>query len=310
MYRVRENLTKQNFLHTPLGRPIANTQTYLLDKHLRPVPIGVTGELYIGGDGLARGYCNRPELTAEKFITHSFDGEPPRRLYKTGDLARYFPDGNIEFLGRVDNQVKIRGYRVEPGEIESVLRQHSQVRETVVTVREDEPGNKRLIAYVVLKNDFALNSTKLHSYLKDKLPPYMMPSAFVSLDALPLTPHGKLDQRALPAPEQTRPELAESYQAPRNPVEESLARIWAEVLKLEKVGVNDNFFDLGGHSLKAVQVISRARNTFEVDLPLRRLFETPTIVGLAEGIETLRWAMQNAAQGDDALTSEEETGEV
>jgi acyl carrier protein len=163
---------------------------------------------------------------------------------------------------------------------------------------------------VVLKNDFALNSTDLRSYLKEKLPGYMTPSAFVFLNALPLTPHGKLDQRALPAPEQTRPELAESYQAPRNPVEESLASIWAEVLKLEKVGVDDNFFDLGGHSLKAVQVISRARKTFEVELPLRRLFETPTIVGLADAIGTLRWAKQNAAQGDDALTSEEETGEV
>ena len=310
MYRVRESPTKQNFLHTPLGRPIANTQAYLLDKHLRPVPIGVIGELYIGGDGLARGYCNRPELTTEKFITHAFDGEPPRRLYKTGDLARYFPDGNIEFLGRVDNQVKIRGYRIEPGEIESILRQHSQVKETVVTVREDEPGDKRLIAYVVLKNDFARNSTALRSYLKEKLPGYMAPSAFVFLNALPLTPHGKLDQRALPAPEQTRPELAERYQAPRNPVEESLARIWAEVLKLEKVGIDDNFFDLGGHSLKAVQVISRARKTFEVELPLRRLFETPTIVGLADTIATLCWAKQSAAQGDAALTSEEETGEV
>jgi amino acid adenylation domain-containing protein len=293
-----------------LGRPLANTEIYILDSQMHPVPIGIAGELYIGGAGIARGYLNRPELTAEKFIPNPFRSDPGTRLYRTGDLARYLPDGKIEFLGRVDNQVKIRGYRVEPGEIESVLRQHPGVKETVVTVREDDPSDKRLIAYVVPRNHFVLNSAALRSYLKAKLPGYMIPSAFVFLDALPLTPHGKLDQRALPAPEQSRPELAESYQAPRNPVEESLARIWAEVLKLEKVGVHDNFFDLGGHSLKAVQVISRARKAFEVDLPLRRLFETPTIVGLAEAIETLRWAKQNAAPRDDALTTEEETGEV
>jgi amino acid adenylation domain-containing protein len=290
----------------PIGRPIANTQIYLLDAHLQPVPIGVSGEVHIGGAGLARGYLNRTDLTAEKFIPNPFSEEPGARLYKTGDLACYLPDGNIEFLGRIDHQVKIRGFRIELGEIESVLGQHPGVREAVVLAREDdenpksktctEPGrsienlksDKRLVAYVVPRREPAPTINELRSFLKEKLPEYMVPSAFVFLDPLPLTPNGKIDRKRLPALDQNRPEPEESYVAPRTPVEELLAEIWAEVLKLDKVGIHDNFFDLGGHSLLATQVISRVRNTFQVEVAVRSLFEMPTVAGLADAIEEAR----------------------
>jgi acyl carrier protein len=263
-----------------IGRPIANTQVYLLDPDLRPVPIDVPGELYIGGECLARGYLNRPELTAEKFITHSFDGEPARRLYRTGDLARYLSDGNIEFLGRIDDQVKIRGYRIELGEIESVLRQHPGVRQAVVVAREDVSGDKLLVAYLVAASQNS-SVSELRGFLKAKLPEYMVPSAFMFLDVLPLTPNGKIDRKSLPAPDGHRNELEQAYVAPRSPTEEIVAGIWAEVLKLEQVGVRDNFFDLGGHSLLATQVISRVRDAFQMDLPLRSIFEKPTVEELA-----------------------------
>jgi amino acid adenylation domain-containing protein len=268
----------------PIGRPIANTQIYILDEYLVPVPIGVVGEIHIGGDGLARGYLNQPELTAEKFIYHSFNGEPARRLYKTGDLARYLPDGNIEFLGRVDNQVKIRGYRIELGEIEAVLAQHPSIQHAVVLAREDSPGERRLVAYVVTAPGTTTSATELRSALRQKLPDYMLPSAIVLLDSLPLTPNGKLDRKALPAPDQNRPELDETYTAPRTPTEDILAKIWAEVLKIEKVGIQDNFFNLGGHSLLATQVVSRIRDPFQMDIPLRTLFEKPTVEELAIAI--------------------------
>jgi len=264
-----------------IGRPIANTQVYVLDPDLRPVPIGVPGELYIGGRCLARGYLNRPELTAEKFITHSFDGEPARRLYKTGDLVRYLSDGNIEFLGRIDDQVKIRGYRIELGEIESVLAQHPCVGHSVVAVREEGPGDKRLVAYVVGQCDSQTDAHELRTFLRQKLPEYMVPSAFIFLDGLPLTPNGKVDRKGLPAPDRNRDELEQAYVAPRSPTEEILAGIWTEVLKIEQVGVHDNFFDLGGHSLLATQVISRVREAFQMDLPLRSIFEKPTVEELA-----------------------------
>jgi len=268
----------------PIGRPIANTQIYLLDHFLQPVPVGVPGELHIGGVGLARGYLNVPELTAEKFIPDSFGNELGARLYKTGDLARYLPDGNIEFLGRIDNQIKIRGYRIELGEIESVLSQHPSVREVVVLAREDTPGDKRLVTYVVSQQGESLEAAELRKFLKQKLPEYMIPSVFVVLDALPLTPNGKVDRRALPAPDQSRPELEQWYQAPRTPMEEILAKIWAEVLKLERIGIHDNFFDLGGHSLLATQVISRVRAGFQMEISLRTLFEKPTVAELANAI--------------------------
>ncbi|MBW4575233.1 MAG: amino acid adenylation domain-containing protein [Aphanothece sp. CMT-3BRIN-NPC111] len=267
----------------PLGRPIPNTQIYLLDKHLQPVPIGVPGELYIGGASLARGYLNRPELTQEKFIPNPFCDQPRSRLYKTGDTARYLPDGNIEFIGRIDHQVKIRGYRIELGEIEALLSQHQLIREAVVVVREDEPGNARLVAYIVPRQTPNIN--EIRNFLKEKLPEYMMPSAFIVLKTLPLTPNGKVDRQALPTPDHTRPELAETFVAPRTPVEEALTEIWMKVLGLEKIGIHDNFFDLGGHSLLVTQLLAKVREAFQVELPLRSLFEAPTIAALAESIE-------------------------
>ena len=280
-YAVEKDSLPGGLPHLPLGRPIANTQIYILDQYLAPVPIGVVGEIYIGGIGLARGYLNQPELTAEKFIYHSFSGEPARRLYKTGDQARYLPDGNIEFLGRIDNQVKIRGYRIELGEIESVLGQHPTVQSSLVVVREDEPGDKRLVGYVVARPEVSFDASEVRQYLKHKLPEYMIPSNFALLDELPLTPSGKVDRRALPAPDQNGLQLANVYQPPRTPTEETLVTIWGKVLKLEKVGIDDNFFDLGGHSLLATQVMSRIRSAFSIDLPLRHMFESPTVAEMA-----------------------------
>ncbi|MGA3164142.1 MAG: amino acid adenylation domain-containing protein [Verrucomicrobiota bacterium] len=276
-----------------IGRPIANTQIYILNSFLHPVPIGVQGELYIGGAGVARGYLNRPELTAEKFIPDPFSAAPGARMYKTGDLACYRPDGNIEFLGRADHQVKIRGFRIELGEIEAVLGQHPAVREAVVVAREDSPGEKRLVAYVVAEREPLPTTTDLRNFLKEKLPEYMVPAVFVLLDALPLMPNGKIDRRALPSPDRSRPELDKAFVAPRTPTEELLAEIWAQLLDLERVGVHDNFFDLGGHSLLATQLVSRMREAFQVEIPLRRLFEVPTVAGLAESIEAARQAGPN-----------------
>jgi amino acid adenylation domain-containing protein len=266
----------------PIGRPIANTQVYILDPYLNPVPIGVPGELHIGGDGLARGYLNRPELTAEKFIPNPFSADPASRLYKTGDRARYLPDGNIEFLGRFDHQVKIRGFRIELGEIEAVLGRHPAVREAVVAVREDDPGAKRLVGYVVARSPGQPAASELRDYLKDKLPEYMIPAAFVFLDALPLTPNGKLDRKALPKP---GPDDLTADVAPRTPIEQWLREIWAEVLGVERVGVHDNFFDRGGHSLMGIRLINEICKELQIDMPLRRLFECPTIATLAESLE-------------------------
>jgi amino acid adenylation domain-containing protein len=271
----------------PIGSPIANTQLYILDSHLEPVPIGVSGELHIAGVALARGYLNRPDLTAEKFIPNPFGDKPGARLYRTGDLARYLPDGNIQFLGRLDHQVKVRGFRIELGEIEVVLGQHPAVQQATVVAREDKPGEKQLVAYLQHKPEQFPTVTELRSFLKSKLPDYMIPSAFVILDALPLTPNGKVDGQALPLPDPGRPELEEVFVAPRNPVEQSLAEIWAQLLRVDRVGIHDNFFDLGGHSLLATQVISRMREGFQVEIPLRALFENPTVAGLAVQIAQL-----------------------
>jgi acyl carrier protein len=241
---------------------------------------------------VARGYLNRPDLTAENFIPNPFSDKPGARLYKTGDMARYLPDGNIEFLGRVDHQVKIRGFRVELGEIEAVLSGHPKVRETVVMAREDLPGDKRLVAYFIVAQEPAPTHDELHGFLKEKLPDYMVPSAFVELKVMPLTPNGKVDRRALPAPDTSRRDLKASFVAPRTLTEEVLANIWAETLGLKRVGVYDNFFELGGHSLLVTRVISRLHKTFQVNLPLRTLFEAPTLADLAERIETVCWAAQ------------------
>ena len=264
-----------------IGKPISNTKCYILDKRFNPVPVGVAGELTIGGEGLARGYLNRPELTAEKFIPDPFSDEPGARMYRTGDLARYLPDGNIEFLGRIDNQVKVRGHRIELDEIETLLRHHPDVRETVVIVREDQPGIKRLVAYVVSGPGATPTTSELRRFLGEKLPDYMVPSVFVPLDRLPLTASCKVDRRALPAPDGSRPEIEETYEAPRTAIEQSLAAIWTEVLGVERVGIHDNFFELGGDSLSAVRVISRIQDATGVELSPVALFEAPSVAGLA-----------------------------
>lgn len=271
----------------PIGRPIANTQLYLLDTQLQPVPVGVSGELYISGAGVVRGYLNRPELTSEKFIPNPFSHLSGDRLYKTGDLACYLPDGNIKFIGRIDHQVKLRGFRLELGEIEAVLNQYPKVQEVVAIVREDEPGDKRLVAYIVPSPEQTLVVRDLRCFLKEQLPDYMVPSAFMLLDTLPLLPNGKVDRRALPAPDSLRPTLVPAYEAPRSEVERAIAAVWQTLLHLEKVGVNDNFFDLGGHSLLMVQVNSKLREIFDQDLSIIEMFQNPTIKSLAQYISQM-----------------------
>ncbi len=265
----------------PIGKPIANFQLYVLDANFQPVPKGVPGELCIGGAGVARGYLNRPDLTAEKFIPDPFGREKGARLYRSGDLVRYLPDGNIEFLGRIDHQVKVRGFRIELGEIEAALKDHPDIRDAAAIVREDKPGDKRIVAYLITEANKDLTVGELRSYLRERLPEYMVPSAFMTLAEFPLSPSGKVDRKKLPAPDLSRPELGSEYVAPRNETEEKLAAICAELLNLKQVGVYDNFFELGGHSLLATQVISHIRDEFQVELPLRTLFEFPTIADLA-----------------------------
>jgi amino acid adenylation domain-containing protein len=267
----------------PIGRPIFNTQIYLLDRHLNSVSPRLPGELHIGGVGLARGYAHQPALTAEKFIPDLFSNEPGARLYKTGDLAYYAPDGNIEFLGRIDDQLKIRGNRIEPGEIKATLTAHPMVREAVVVVREDVPGDKRLIAYVVAAEEPA-TSNEFRTYLKEKLPDYMVPSAFVLLKAMPLTTNGKLDRRALPLPNATRSEIPEAFVPPRGPVEEALLEMWRELLRVDRISVHDNFFELGGHSLLLIQIENRIQKVFQVELTLRILFNATTIAEMSKAI--------------------------
>jgi amino acid adenylation domain-containing protein len=269
-----------------IGRPIANTQIYLLDEHLQLVPVGAPGELYIGGDGLARGYLHRPELTEERFVHHPFSTQPEARIYRTGDLARYRTDGTIELIGRIDHQVKIRGFRIELGEIEAILRHHPQVREAAVMAQEDTPG-KRLVAYLVaVQESLSLpKASELRHFLATKLPEYMLPSAFVFLEAFPLTSNGKLDRHALTALPLEQTEQNENYAAPGTSVEEILAQVWTQVLGLKQVGIYDNFFDLGGHSLLATRIIARLNSTLGIKLSFSNLFKSPTIAELATVIE-------------------------
>ncbi|MEH2104793.1 non-ribosomal peptide synthetase [Nostoc sp.] len=277
-YPIPQQLA-ENVQSIPIGKPIGDRRVYLLDKDLHRVPIGVPGELYVGGASVARGYLNQPTLTSEKFIPNPFiEGDT---LYKTGDLICRLPDGNLEFMGRIDTQVKIRGFRIELGEIEAVLNQHLDIKQVVVIARENEPGNKSLVAYIVAK-DHPPTSSTLRNFLKTKLPDYMIPGAFVFLEAFPLTPNGKINRRALPAPDADHRNLEVDFVAPRTSTEQELATIWAEVLKLKQVGIHDNFFELGGHSLLATQVISRLREAFSLNFPLRYLFENPTIAELAQ----------------------------
>jgi acyl carrier protein len=260
----------------PIGRPISNIRLYILDKSGQPVPVCESGELHIGGVGVGRGYLNRPELTAEKFIKDPFSDDPSARLYKTGDLCRYLDDGNIEYLGRIDFQVKIRGNRVELGEIEAVIEQDPSVRQCAVIVREDAPGESRLVAYVV-EEPGAFSITAIRKKIAEKLPDYMMPAAFVMLPAIPLSPSGKTDRLALPKPGRERPELATQYIAAHTDVEKKLAQLWCEILNLEKVGIDDNFFDVGGNSIQVVQVHLRLQTMFGYEFPITELFTHTTI---------------------------------
>jgi thioesterase domain-containing protein/acyl carrier protein len=263
-----------------IGKPIDNIQLYILDSSNGLVPVGVVGEICIGGAGLARGYRNRPELTAEKFIPNPFTKESGARLYKTGDLARWLPDGNIEYLGRIDHQVKIRGYRIELGEIESALNHHPEIQHAIVVAREDSPGDKRLVAYII--SDKPLPVADIRQFLSRKLPEYMVPSSFVFLRAFPITINGKVDRLALPLPDQHRPEMEKTLVAPRNALEIKLKKIWEDCLNIRPIGVQDNFFELGGHSIQAAQMFSFIRKNLGKQLPLATLFQAPTIEQLAE----------------------------
>nr|WP_279636042.1 non-ribosomal peptide synthase/polyketide synthase [Corallococcus terminator] len=268
----------------PIGQPITNMRAYVLDARLRPVPVGVGGELYVAGAGVSRGYLRRPVLTAERFIPDPFTSEPGARLYRTGDRVRWLAEGTLEFLGRADDQVKVRGFRIEPGEIEQALTLHPTVRECVVVVRDDARGGKRLVAYVVSEGATATEPSVLHAFLREQLPEYMVPSAFVVLEALPLNTSGKVDRRALPAPEASVSRTGH-HVAPSTPTEVLLASLWAQVLGLPQVGAEDSFFELGGHSLLATQAMSRLRSAFGVELPLRALFEAPTVSRLARKVD-------------------------
>ena len=269
----------------PIGRPIPNMQAYVLDKHLQPMPIGVAGELYIGGEGLARGYLRRAELTAEKFVPHPFSDRRGARLYRTGDRVRFRREGHLEFLGRVDDQVKIRGFRIEPGEIEFALKACPSVREAVVIAGDDVVEGKRLIGYIVPDKQTHPTTNELRDFLKERLPEHMIPAVFVLLEQMPVTASGKPDRRALPAPDASRPTLAAPFVAPRNEFEREIAEIWREVLRLERVGVNDNFFDLGGHSLLIIQVHGKLLDRLKKEFSVVDLFRYPTVELLARHLD-------------------------
>lgn len=295
LYGPSEDTTYSTFTlrdkgNATIGRPISNTQAFVLDRHFQPVPVGIPGELYLGGDGLARGYLNRQELTDERFIKNLFIDEPTARLYKTGDLVRYLPTGEIEYLGRIDNQVKIRGFRIELGEIEAMLLTHPEIRESAVIAREDTPGDKRLAAYFVLNQGQTVNINDVRNYLKVKLPDYMIPSAFVELDELPLTPNGKINRKALPAPTSTLSESDREFVAHRDDFESKLVKIWETLLGVQPIGVQDNFFELGGHSLQAVRMFAEVEETFGKNIPLATLFEAGTIEKLADILRQEGWA--------------------
>jgi acyl-coenzyme A synthetase/AMP-(fatty) acid ligase/aryl carrier-like protein len=270
----------------PIGRPIANARIYILDRNGEPAPVGVAGEVYIGGAGVARGYLNRPELTAERFVADPFVGEANERMYRAGDVGRYLPDGKIEYIGRNDFQVKIRGFRIELGEIEARLAEHAAVREAVVVAREDGAGDRRLVAYYTAASgeagEASVKAEELREHVLAALPEYMVPTAYVALEAMPLTPNGKLDRKALPAPE-VDAYAARGYEAPVGEIETALAEIWAEVLKLERVGRHDDFFALGGHSLLVVRLIERMRER-GLHTDVRAFFVTPTVAALASSV--------------------------
>jgi acyl carrier protein len=291
----------------PVGHPIANTQTYIVDANLSPVPIGVVGELMIGGAGVARGYLGRPELTAQRFVRNPFGSD---RLYRTGDLARYRPTGDIELLGRTDLQVKIRGHRVELGEIEALLNEHPSVRESVVVARDTSSGDKRLVAYVVLRDGHSATPRQLRQYAQDKLPDHMVPAQVVSMTAFPQTPNKKIDRKALPVVDVDVTEHQSDFEPPATTVEQNLAALWSELLETPRVDRRDNFFEAGGHSLLAMQLVNRIGKRFGVDLPLKTLFERPTVAGLAETIDALSWSARLAPIHTNAHREEREEVEL
>jgi amino acid adenylation domain-containing protein len=289
-----------------IGRPMQGRHVYILDKHRQPVPIDVAGELYIGGAGVARGYLNRAELTRERFISDPFSTDPEARVYQTGDLGRWRPDGTIEYAGRNDQQVKIRGFRIELGEIEAQLKSHPQVKEAVVVAREDSPGDQRLVAYAVPVDRAELQSAAgartLRQHLKSSLPEYMVPGAFVILERLPLTGSGKLDRQALPNPE-LNGSAGHEYEPPESETEQTLARIWQELLRVPRIGRADNFFELGGHSLLAMQALARIRSALSIKIPIKLLFDAPTLKALAVQLDGLRQThlLEALANADDSM---------
>jgi acyl carrier protein len=285
-----------------IGRPITNAQVYILDERLQQVAPGETGELYLGGAGLARGYLNRPELTAERFIEDPFSNEPEARLYKTGDLARFQPDGTISFLGRADQQIKIRGYRIEPDEIVSVLNRHHAIQASLVIAREDTPGEKRLVAYLVPVAGIPITASALQEHISAYLPDYMLPSAFAPLEAFPLTPNGKIDRAALPLPDENSVLRQGVESVPETPVQARIAGIVAALLKMERVGIDDNFFMLGGHSMMGAQLILEITATFGVELSLRSLFEHPTVRQLSEQVTHLLIAKLEGMSDEEAAS--------
>lgn len=283
-----------------IGRPIANTNVYILNASMQQVPIGEAGEIYIGGKGLARGYRNRPDLTAEKFVPNPFSSQPGARLYRTGDLARYLPNGEIAFLGRVDEQIKIRGYRIEPAEIVKALDEHPAIQASAVVAREVEPGDKRLVGYVVAAPNCQPTHSELRNFIAGRVPEYMIPAIFVRLDALPLNTSGKVDRAALPAPSSANTLRDSTFVAPRTPIEGTVARILASLLDLGQVSVEDNFFLLGGHSLLGTQLIARVRDAFDIELSLRSLFDAPTVSKLSAQVESLLMAKLDAMSDEEA----------
>ncbi len=294
-----------------IGKPIDNAQIHILDQYLQPVPIGVRGELYIAGTCLARGYLNRPDLNTEKFVTNPFSNNSKSRLYRTGDIAKYLPNGEIEYIGRIDNQVKIRGFRIELGEIEMSLAKYPDILETTVIVREDLPDDKRIVAYIVPRQDRQLTVTDLNNFLSQNLPQFMLPSSFVVLDSFPMTPNGKIDRKALPAPDTSSIQIGKEFIGPSNPIEEFLASLWIEILGIQQLlSIHDNFFELGGHSLLAMRVIFRCREKFSVEITLQSLFEKPTIAGLRDRIKTLLWLIESQKTNTNFTTNEIEEFEL
>jgi acyl carrier protein len=283
-----------------LGQPIANTQLYILDRELQPVPIGVAGELYISGDGVARGYLKRPELTAERFLPNPWSGARSARMYRTGDLARYRGDGSIEYLGRIDHQIKLRGFRIELGEIETALREHEEIKEAVVLLHDDNEVDATLVAYISPLTTLTVSPEQLRAYLGRFLPAYMVPGVIIELATFPLTPNGKIDRQALPDPDREQRMVGTAFVPPQTELQEQLAEIWYQLLKLSHISIYDNFFDLGGHSLLITRLAARIRNTFEVNIPLRDLFEAPTIELMASRIEQCQLELFEQA-GDESL---------